>query len=158
MTPDPISRHDGHRPANPSSADSKGDPTLKPEYFEAWFHCPEPPHPLPERLGIVTPCNPFGRTLPADQNAYRLGQLAAQLTAQGVAHFRADGGSLDGRHLEAGFGIIGMPLTELRQLGNQFGQDAVFWVEQDQVWLVSCQSGESRLVCRWSERQASPGR
>jgi hypothetical protein len=26
------------------------------------------------------------------------------------------------------------------------------------VWLVSCQSGESRLVCRWSERQASPGR
>ena len=141
----------GHAPSISDAASL----SLKPGYFEAWFHFPEPPNPLPAAFGVITPCNPFGRTLPADQNASRLAQLAAHLAAREIGHFRADGGSRDGRHQEAGFGVVGLTLAELRQLGVQFGQDAIFWVENDQVLLVSCAGVDHIALGKWSERQTS---
>lgn len=128
--------------------DSSADSSLKSGYFDAWFRCSTPTTPQTQGFGIVTPCNPFGRKLGIVENWKRLRRLEAHLKEDGLAYFRVDGGSRDGNHVEPGFGISGAPLPELKQLGARFDQDAIFWVQDDQVSLISCASAEVRVVCR----------
>ena len=123
----------------------------KAEYFTAWFHCASLPVPLPDSFGIVTPCNPYGRVLSNEENSARLETLQTRLTDLNVIHFRVDGGSRDKVHLEPGFGVI-MNKDELVLIGREFDQDAVFWVQNDKVSIITCDSCETSEVCLWSER------
>ena len=128
---------------------------MKSGYFDAWFRCVTPGSAPPRVFGIVTPCNPFGRQLGIEENGKRLQLLEDHLRQRGLTYFRIEGGSRDGSHVEPGFGISGAPLADLKHLGARFEQDAIFWVQDDQVSLVSCASAEVRGVCRWSERQTA---
>ncbi len=150
-----LSDADWHVFPDSPRPDSAADSSLKVAYFDAWFRCSEPPSRLPREFGIVTPCNPFGRPLGVVKNWKRLRRLEAYLQKHSLSYFRVDGCSRDGSHVESGFGISGAPLADLKQLGAQFDQDAIFWVQNDQVSLVSCSAEDARFFCRWSKRQAS---
>jgi hypothetical protein len=125
---------------------------MKPEYHEAWFHCPLPPERLPAAFGVVTACNPFGRPLPDAENQRRTEALRIRLAGLGIAVFPVAGGSQDAAHLEPGFGVSGLSLDQVRELGREFEQDAVFWVEADRVLLVPCGPSEAVPWGDWRER------
>jgi hypothetical protein len=145
---------DWHFFSDSPTPDAAADSALKSGYFDAWFRCSTESTPQAQGFGIVTPCNPFGRRLGIVENWKRLRLLEEHLRQRSLNHFRVDGGSRDGSHVEPGFGISGAPLADLKQLGAQFNQDAIFWVQDGQVSLVSCATEEVRVVCRWNERQA----
>lgn len=125
---------------------------MKPEFFEAWFHCPVPPERLPANFGVVTACNPFGRLLPDVENQRRTEALRLRLAKLGVSVFPVAGGSRDATHLEPGFGVGGLSLDQVRELGREFEQDAVFWAEAGRVLLVPCGPGETVPWGEWRER------
>jgi hypothetical protein len=125
---------------------------MKPEYHEAWFHCPLPPERLPAAFGVVTACNPFGRLLPADENGRRTEALRRRLDDLGVSSFPVAGGSRDANHLEPGFGLGALSREQVRELGREFEQDAVFWVEAGRVLLVPCGPGEAVPWGNWRAR------
>ena len=66
--------------------------------------------------------------------------------------FPVAGGSRDARHLEPGFGTGELSLEQVHELGREFEQDAVFWMEDGRVLLVPCGSGEAVPRGDWRAR------
>ena len=52
---------------------------MNPEYQNACFRATLPPHGWPSSFGIITACNPDGKTLSDKENADATEQLAADL-------------------------------------------------------------------------------
>jgi len=125
---------------------------MKPQYQAAWFRCPLGPDELPVAFGVVTACNPKGQTLGHAGNETRTAELERHLQGRDVVFFPVCGGSHDGTHLEPGFGIVGLSVQELRELGNAFGQDALFYVTEGDVVLVSCTDDTSVRIATWKDR------
>lgn len=125
---------------------------MKPQYLEVWFRCPLESHDLPVAFGVVTACNPKGQTLGSADNERRTAELARHLEGRRLVIFPMSGGSHDGTHLEPGFGIVGLSIQELRELGNAFCQDAVFSIAEGDVVLISCISDNSVRIGTLKER------
>ena len=125
---------------------------MKPEYLQAWFHGPKPSKPWPRAFGVVTACNPFGRLVDDVENQRRTEALRSRLSELGVTPFPVSGGNREATHLEPGFGTVGLSRDQVRELGREFEQDAVFWVEAGRVLLVPCGSGEIVDCGEWASR------
>jgi hypothetical protein len=106
-------------------------------YDQAHFQLDSPAVDLPAGFGIVTACNPMGVTVEASVNEGLDRDLGLSLLGQGVPHFRVTGGSRDMSHAEPGYGCV-VHRERIVELGRQWNQEAVFWVEGDQLFLVSC--------------------
>ncbi len=106
-------------------------------YAKAHFQLDSPAVDLPVGFGIVTACNPMGVTVEALVNEGLDRDLGLFLLGQGIPHFRVTGGSRDMSHAEPGYGCAVDP-ERIVELGRQWNQEAVFWVEGDQLFLVSC--------------------
>lgn len=106
-------------------------------YAQAHFQLDCPAMELPVRFGIVTACNPMGVTVEASVNEGLDRDLGMSLLDRGIPHFRVTGGSRDMSHAEPGYGCA-VDLERIVELGRQWKQEAVFWVEGDQLVLVSC--------------------
>jgi hypothetical protein len=121
-------------------------------YRQACFRLDSPPQDLPDAFGIVTACNPRG--VPADGATNRRldAELGARLTEAGIAHFRIIGGSRDGSHAEPGYGCL-VDRTRAVQLGRERNQEAVFWVEGGELFLIPCAGlGDPELLGSFRER------
>ncbi len=79
-------------------------------------------------FGVVTACDPFGRSLEDSAN----NRLTAVLTAQVLERYPgarlAHGISPDETHQERGWAIPA-PLEEVRALAARFFQNAIFWFD-----------------------------
>lgn len=109
----------------------------KTAYDQAHFQLDSPAVDLPVGFGIVTACNPMGVTVEASVNEGLDRDLGLFLLGQGIPHFRITGGSRDMSHAEPGYGCAVDP-ERIVELGRQWNQEAVFWVQEDQLFLVSC--------------------
>jgi hypothetical protein len=91
------------------------------------------PAPAPLRpAGIVTAFNPASRLLPRDANLRADAALAARLLALGLAAHRtlAHGTGDDAPAWdEPGWCVTGDVRAELVRLGEEFGQNAVVWID-----------------------------
>jgi len=125
---------------------------MKPQYQEVWFRCHLRPDELPAVFGVVTACNPNGPPLDGTENERRTAELRRHLQGRRLVFFPVSGGSRDGNHQEPGFGIAGLSVEELRELGNELGQDAVFYIAEGDVVLVSCTDDTSVRIATWKER------
>ncbi len=123
------------------------------EYSNVRFRAEPPAGGLPERFGVVTACNPDGVSDLDEKNRARTEVLRARLEAAGLAFFPVTGGSPDFSHREPGFGLVAPSIERVIELGREFHQEAVFWVENGEVQLVSCVSAASQVVGRWRELQ-----
>jgi len=124
---------------------------LKHEYRNVRFRATEPRSGFPPSFGILTACNPDGRRVEDWRNTQATKALSLELVARSLEHFSVTGGSPDFSHAEPGFGIgLGSP-EEAVDMGKQWCQEAVFWVEGDIVTLWPCSGGEGIEVGRWSE-------
>ncbi len=85
----------------------------------------------------MTVWNPDGETISAEENAARTIRFSEQLQERGLEHFPVTGFDPESDHLEPGFGIM-CGRKEALELGREWGQEAVFVIENEEMWLVAC--------------------
>jgi hypothetical protein len=128
------------------------------EYLESRF---VPKEPLPSRwpavFAVVTACNPFGRGIDEEADKSATTRLRKTTSRLGLKRHRVTGVSADGKHREPGFAIWGCDLQAALSLGREFAQNAIYWVENGRLDVVSCSTGEREYVGLWSERLQTPG-
>lgn len=97
---------------------------------------------LPDTFAILTACNPMDRQLSNEENESRTTRLRKILQQEGHDHYDITGCSPDLTHQEPGF-AVSVPMSTALSLANEFRQLAIYWVESDQVALISCVTSES---------------
>jgi len=123
------------------------------EYHETRFAPKEPPPPhWPKAFAVITACNPLGQGLDEDADRAATVRLRKAISRLGLKRHRVTGVSADQKHREAGFAVWGCDLPSAVQLGREFAQNAIYWVEDGRLDVVSCSNGERQHVGLWSER------
>ena len=105
---------------------------MNPLYATALFQTTTPPSDWPRAFAILTACNPRGQTEEMGRNAEHDGRLLVQLQTLRCWHWRVIGGSPDFQHAEPGFAVA-LPLDDALAIGRTFEQEAIFWIEKDEL-------------------------
>jgi hypothetical protein len=122
---------------------------MNPEYQNVRFRAVIPEDLMPRAFGVITACNPDGLTVSDAQNKNATQRLQAALLDDNRLHFPVTGGSPDFSHAEPGFGVVWDSPDEAVTWGRKFQQEAVFWIEDGLVQLLSCTDEQSVFVGRW---------
>lgn len=123
------------------------------EYHETRFAPKEPAPPRwPSAFAVITACNPLGQGLDEEADRAATVRLRKAISRLGLKRHRVTGISADMKHREPGFAVWGCDLTAATQLGREFAQNAIFWIEGGVLDVVSCANGERQHVGLWSER------
>lgn len=125
---------------------------LKAAYSSAVFACARAK--VPTRFAVVTAHDPRGRKASAAANRRRDAALRRRLDALGLERFRVTGGSPDGRHREAGWGIVAGSPAKARALAAEFEQEAYYWVRSGRIYLGSTAGGALQRAGSWNARRA----
>jgi hypothetical protein len=126
---------------------------LKAPYFSAFFST-EPRGKVPARFAVVTAHDPMGRKASPAANRKADAALRRHVDAMGIRRFRVTGGSEDGEHREAGWGLIVASPKTARGLSALFDQNAFYWVSGGRIYLGSSAGGPLRRVGSWNARRA----
>lgn len=125
---------------------------MNPEFLNAYFQIPNGSGGnLPSEFIIVTAYNPDGRDCPAERNQVFDIDLEALIQRKFLSSWRVIGGSRDFVHAEPGYAIE----TNLEigiEIGIQFRQKAIFWVNHDDLYLIDCNSRQQIPIGAWSLR------
>lgn len=122
---------------------------MKPEFQNVRFRAAVPDALKSKNFGVITACNPDGISVSDAQNETATQRLKSDLVHEGLVHFPVTGGSPDFSHAETGFGVVWDSPDEAVAWGRKFRQEAVFWIEDGLVHLVSCSDDQSIFVGRW---------
>lgn len=90
---------------------------------------------LASQACILTACNPLGQIQTASQNKLRQQQLADCLMQQNIRFSPLSGASPDLSHLEASYLIV-CDKPKGIELAEQFAQNALYWLDGDDLWLL----------------------
>ncbi|GAA0374220.1 hypothetical protein GCM10009092_43060 [Bowmanella denitrificans] len=112
-----------------------------------------------EQRCIVTACNPGGSVLSKSENTLLQGQLAGRLSRQGFRCSELIGAGADLKHQEPSYLIACNKLQGL-ELARHFKQNAFYWLDGEQVWLLPAMLegynavalGNFRARCRGCEQ------
>jgi hypothetical protein len=128
------------------------------KYLDTVFLPKEPvPSRWPDAFAVITACNPRGQDAHPDANRKSSALLRKATGRLKLKRHRVTGMSDDMKHREPGFAIWGCDLSAALELGSQFNQDAIFWVEDGRLDVVSCATGERQHVALWAQRLRSRG-
>lgn len=107
---------------------------------------------------IVTACNPLGEILSDIDNARLHKNLADQLQLQNLSFREILGASPDLVHQEKSF-AIDVNVERGIALAQQHQQNAIYQVQNDQLWLIPVlmNQSESLYLGRFSQRLRSLG-
>src|SRR6266496_3755990 len=130
---------------------------MNPEYIRTVFRTDSPRNEWPSRFAVVTACNPNGIQHSSGDNTRFDSQLLVALEAERIKHWRVTGTSADFQHSEPGYAIETNLDTALT-IGNQFRQEAIFWIEHGHLSVISCTTREKVLLGAWSSRLIPAGR
>ncbi|MBI2787860.1 MAG: DUF3293 domain-containing protein [Elusimicrobia bacterium] len=126
---------------------------LKAPYFAAYFKTSLRGK-APARFAVVTAHNPMGHLFSPVANRKLDAALRRRLDALKIRRFRVTGGSEDGSHREAGWGLIIDSPAKARALAAEFDQNAFYWVRGGRIYLGSSAGGPLKRAGSWSERRA----
>jgi len=122
------------------------------EYHETRFAPREPaPARWPEAFAVITGCNPLGQGLDEEADRAATVCLRKAISRLGLNRHRVTGVSADLKHREAGFAVWGCDLPAALRLGSEFAQNAIYWIEDGRLDVVSCATGTRQHVGVWSE-------
>ena len=125
---------------------------ILPEYHETRFAPKEPPPSRwPKAFAVITACNPLGQGIDEEADKAATGCLRKAINRLGMKRHRITGLSADMKHREAGFAVWGCDLPAAIQLGREFAQNAIFWIEEGKLDVVSCATGTRQHVGLWSK-------
>jgi hypothetical protein len=117
---------------------------MHPAYFETRFRLPGAEPDWPAQFVIVSAYATTGQQWTDAENQLADRRLEAELLSRGGWRCRVTGYSPTTGHAEPSF-AADIPLSEARQLGARFHQDAIYHVAGDQLSVVHCQ-GPAELV------------
>lgn len=109
---------------------------------------------IPPRFAVVTAHNPRGHLFSPAANRKLDVALRRRLDALGLRRFRVTGGSADGRHREAGWGVIVPSPAAARRLSAEFDQNAFYWISGGRIYLGSSAGGALKRAGSWAARRA----
>jgi len=92
---------------------------------------------LKENLAIITAYNPWGLPASTADNIYSNRELAHVLEAKAVKLIEVLAGNHDFSYYEASF-IFKCERIDAIAFGRQWHQNAVYWIEQGQLYLLDC--------------------
>jgi hypothetical protein len=123
------------------------------EYFGTRFIPKEPrPSRWPDSFAVITACNPLGQGINEEADKSATARLRRSISRLGLNRHPVTGVSAAGIHGEPGFAIWGCDLQAALHLGRDFAQNAIYWIENRRLDVVSCSTGERKHVGPWSER------
>jgi hypothetical protein len=125
---------------------------ILPEYLQTIFIAKTPPEGgWPEKFAVITACNPMSSGQREGDAAAKI-RLRKHISRNGHKRQAVTGASADWSHQEAGFAVWDLSLVEVVEIGREFQQRAVFWVEGGRIEVVSCENGERKFVGLWEDR------
>jgi hypothetical protein len=95
-------------------------------------------------FGILTAHNPQGRPTDAAENERRGARLDEELHRRQLHFIRVDGRSPDGLHRERGVAVP-LPEAEVAELARHFDQEAYYWFDGKDFWLVDTRGAQAPL-------------
>ena len=111
--------------------------TFHPAYFEVRFRGEAIPERWPEQFAVITAYATTGEQWSLAENIAADQRLLRQIMDRGLWHLRLTGYSPHDGHAEPGWATR-LSLEESCQLGRAFHQDAIFWISDDELWVVKC--------------------
>jgi hypothetical protein len=117
---------------------------MHPAYFDTRFRCATQPDCWPESFVIVSAYATTGVTWSSERNLGADEALRQKIVEQNLWWCRIEGYSPVTQHAEPSWATIMTP-HEGCDLGSRFLQDAIYWVEQDRLYVIQC-STPDRLV------------
>lgn len=129
---------------------------MNPAYHNVRFRADLPKAGLPAAFGIVTACNPDGKTVSDSENKEATQAFRVALEAEGHFFFPVTGGSPDFSHAEPGFGVLFTSRADSVVWGKRFHQEAVFWVEEGRVQLDPCDGAAPVDLGEWQSLAVPP--
>jgi len=131
---------------------------IKTHYLQTVFLLKKPaPDTWQDTFAVITACNPLGQLVDEAANRSATVCLRKAISRLGLNRHRVTGVSADMKHREASFALWGCGLAAALDLGRQFNQDAIFWVQDGRLDVVSCATGERQHVALWTQRLRSRG-
>lgn len=121
-------------------------------YLETIFIAKEAPEGgWPRQFTVLTACNPWSCGERKDDAAATV-RLRKRLSRSGHKRYRITGSSPDWNHQEMSFAAWNLSLDEAMEIGREFQQNAIFWIDDGRIEVVSCANGERMFVGMWGER------
>ena len=114
-------------------------------YFSTVFLLEGRPLMLPVSFAIITAWNPMDRTLRDEDNALEDEALRRMLELGKIPYFRATGCSPDFSHREPGWAAT-MAKNKAVEIAKRFQQRGIWWIEGEDLILVSCADGSEKRV------------
>lgn len=108
-------------------------------------------HKLPETFTIITAYNPMDVLLPKEENLERNKNLFRTLSRVAKDIIPIVGSSPDYLHQEASY-LVNITLRQALNIGKSYKQRAVFWVEQNNLEIVECETAQKFTIGKFSER------
>lgn len=112
-------------------------PRIRPEYLSTVFKASKPTAGWPGRFAIITAWNPDGHMQNQFENERANADLENHFSKLKLNYWKVTGCSPDLLHEEVGFGVE-VTLLDALTIGRHYRQEAVFWVEKNQLSVVSC--------------------
>jgi len=122
-------------------------------YFETHFRTGEPVEDWPAEFAIITAYATTGENWPLERNEHEDAKLQAELDRRNVWHRRITGYHPDSGHAEPGWAAE-LSFPDACRLGEQFVQDAIYFVMNGLLAVSECKDGRRVLVPvgRFAER------
>lgn len=143
-----------------SDATSKSffDELFDPKHSEVRFVAQKPSTGWPDKFGIVTAWHPIGADSCHSDNADGHARLLAKARKSCLFHFPVTLVSAISDVRTEALGIFSYQPAKLVQWAREFSQPAIFYVEEDELSLISCVNEERYTLGRWQDRlQLLPG-
>ena len=130
-------------------------PRIRAEYFDTVFQTQIPGSNWPARFAVITAWNPEGEKQNNSTNEACHSLLLSHCASLGISHWNVTGCSPELQHREPGIGIEST-LSDAISIGRKFGQEAIYWVEDGHLLLVSCQFNVEVPLGDWESRLCKP--
>ena len=125
---------------------------ILPEYHETIFVVKQPPQgDWPDRFAVITACNPHSAGERAEDQSATI-HLRKHLSRMRFNKHPVVGTSPDWSHQEAGFAVWGLTLEQALEIGRNYRQNGIFWIEHGRLEVVSCENSERLLLGGWLGR------
>lgn len=108
-------------------------------YFETHFRVDTPGHEWPEKFVIISACATTGESWTEEETAAADRNLLGALHARGEWLARVIGFSPTTRHSEP-IWAVDVPADEACRIGLLFRQDAIYEVDHDDLFVLSCKA------------------
>lgn len=124
---------------------------LHPAYFAVRFRTEATITTWPRAFAIITAYATTGETWTTECNAEADRELKQELLRRGCAPIRITGYDPESGHAEPGWAVE-MPVEEAMDLGAEYLQDAIFFVDCNVLHVTRCAGDSSATIGSFRER------